>query len=352
MTGRNAGKAYLAVVTGNRLLRQNGNLCAISAAEFALVAVRERKLRACQRISAVILLLEDQLTQIALHRRNREFQRLLVGNLYLAVHRLNHAVFERRCAVGLIHVPLDKAVLLVLQSHPVVQRVDVGRRAADDFRLVAGLLEVPGDGALVWIKHRRILCARFTGAGQAGGIPFACLVVQPDKLNCVYGASAADRHRVRRHPVRLARALDGRLDGLKNLLISIQQAIRIGTIVVVSRADAVAQPVLIGFCARRVADLIACAGPVHNGEATCLFTLGDVLLNGLTADVHADGEDRRARIFDALRHVPCTDCRFVGIAGAIRRRFVQHMVIEDSAGRIIGVIAAIAASDIGCREAV
>ena len=87
------------------------------------------------------------------------------------------------------------------------------------------------------------------------------------------------------------------------------------------------------------------------GRALAPQILG-IHIAALTADVHADGEDRRVRIFDALRHVPCTDCRFVGIAGAIRRRFVQHMVIEDFPGRIIGVIAAIAAANIRGWEAV
>ncbi len=236
-----------------------------------------------------------------------------------------------------------------MQSHPVAQRVNIGRRAAARFRHIAGLLEVPGDGVVG--KACGVFIAGLIRAGQLFIIAVPAPVEKSDELHCV-NFSAADRHRVRRHPVRLARVLDGRLDGLKNLIVCRLQAFRVGAVVVVSRADAVAQPVLIGFCAPRVADLIACAGPVHNGEAICIFTLGDVLLNGLTADVHADGEDRRVRIFDALRHVPCTDCRFVGIAGAIRRRFVQHMVIEDFPGRIIGVIAAIAAANIRGWEAV
>ena len=311
--------------------------------------MRERKLRACQRISAVILLQKRQFAQISLHRRNRELQLLLVGNLYLAVHRLNHAVFERRFAVGLVLLPLDEADLLVLQSHPVAQRVDIGRRAAARFRRIAGLLEIPGN--LIGGKACGVFIAGLIRAGQRCMVAYFVFVIESDELHRV-NFSAADWHRVRRHPVRLARVLDGRLDGLKNLIVCRLQAFRVGAVIVVSRADAVAQPVLIGFCAPRVADLIACAGPVHNGVAICIFTLGDVLLNGLTADVHADGEDRRVRIFDALRHVPCTDCRFVGIAGAIRRRFVQHMVIEDFPGRIIGVIAAIAAANIRGWEAV
>ena len=129
-------------------------------------------------------------------------------------------------------------------------------------------------------------------------------------------------HFVRGHPQGLAALFLLMLDFRKNLVIRVVHTVQVGAVVVVAGADTVAQPVFVGLIAGCVANLVGSTRPIYHRKPIRVFALSNILLNRLSAHVNTNRENGNAAALYCGSHFPGPDGRLVGVAGAIRTRFV------------------------------
>ena len=113
-----------------------------------------------------------------------------------------------------------------------------------------------------------------------------------------------------------------------------------------TRADAVSQPVLISIRTGSIPNFISRTGTVYNGKTACLFTLCNIFLDRLTADIHTNGENFRSRIFDRGCFLSGTNGRFITVAGTVQAFLIKNVIVKSSGG-VIGIVSGIAAGNIG-----
>ena len=250
-----------------------------------------------------------------MYLRDGELDRLRIGNRLLTVHALDRPVSQGRRVVGRIDHFLGEDAVLVLQPHPVDQLIGIGGRIVAGACLIAGMLQIPADRCLRAVIRRGVFAAHLIAARQIAGYQFRRLVVEADELDRLRRVVDC-RHRVVGHPVRHGAGLHLVLDLRKDPIERGGKTVGIRAVVIVARTDAVPQPVLVGLRAAGVANLVCRARAVHDGVITCFLALRDVLLNGLTGHIHADGEDGRTGALDRRGLVSGPDGGLVAVTRA------------------------------------
>ena len=246
VAGRDVCKRHSAVLAGSRRVRVDRHGFSIAAADRAVLRiVRKPERNALDRIAVVVLLGERQLREIALDGGDGIGNGLGTGHRFVAVIIDNRPVGQAGFAVGIVLFVFLEAAFLIAQSHAIGHRVMIDRATALYRRGIAGLLQIPRNRLFACVIAGCVFRIQFIITRQRTAVQRSGLIVQADELDMA--DSLADGHGILRHPNGLRLLLMDVLDLLKDLIVGGHQALGIRAVVVVARADAVAEPVLIRF---------------------------------------------------------------------------------------------------------